>query len=159
MCLFQGALDTPLDSPFSANGRQPLSSRFALHGLCAFEFSRKSGAAPKCPEIPRNSHWIHTKSHAKPHWLPLNFPEFSRNVPNFSEIVQIPPNPWNFRKIKGGEEFTQSASYGSIKEGSATRTFACLIQRMWFTFKKGCTPKWWRDNTPPKNPECQRHTN
>ena len=71
------------------------------------KFSRKSGVAPKSP---RNSHWIHTKRHTKPHWIPLNSPEFSWNFPNFPEFAQIPPNPWNFRKIRGGEEFTQSAT-------------------------------------------------
>ena len=40
----------------------------------------------RCPENPRNSHWIHTKRHTKPHWIPLNFPEFSRNFPNFPQI-------------------------------------------------------------------------
>ena len=34
MRLLQGALDTPLDSPFF---RHPLSSRFALQGLRAFD--------------------------------------------------------------------------------------------------------------------------
>ena len=34
MRLFQAALDTPLDSPLVGH---PLSSRFALHGLRAFE--------------------------------------------------------------------------------------------------------------------------
>ena len=70
------------------------------------KFSRKSGVAPKSP---RNSHWIHTKRHTKPHWIPLSSPEFSRNFTNFPEFAQIPPNPWNFLRIRGGEEFTQSA--------------------------------------------------
>ena len=35
MRVFQAALDTPLDSPLL---RHPLSSRFALHGLRAFDF-------------------------------------------------------------------------------------------------------------------------
>ena len=70
------------------------------------KFCWKSSVAPKSP---RNSHWIHTKRHTKPHWIPLSSPEFSRNFPNFPEIAQIPPNPRNFREIRGGEEFTQSA--------------------------------------------------
>ena len=36
MRLFQAALDTPLDSPLV---HHPLSSRFALHGLRALEFT------------------------------------------------------------------------------------------------------------------------
>ena len=38
------------------------------------KFSRKSGVAQKSP---RNSYWIHTKRHTKPHWIPLSSPEFS----------------------------------------------------------------------------------
>ena len=71
------------------------------------KISRKSGVAPKSP---RNSHWIHTKRHTKPHWIPLSPTEFSRNFPNFPQIAQILPNPWNFQEIKGGEEFMQSAT-------------------------------------------------
>ena len=52
---------------------------------------------------PRNSHWIHTKRHTKPHWIPLNSPEF------FSEISRISPNSPKFCRIpeisvKSGEE-------------------------------------------------------
>ena len=72
------------------------------------KFSRKSGVAPKSP---RNSHWIHTKRHTKPHWIPLSSPEFPRNFPEFA---QIPSNPLNFRKIRGGEEFTQPANMGGV---------------------------------------------
>ena len=75
------------------------------------KFSRKSGVAPKSP---RNSHWTHAKRHAKPHWIPLNSPEFSRNSPNFPKFAQIPPNPWNFREIRGGDEFTQSANWSLV---------------------------------------------
>ena len=42
------------------------------------QISQKSGVAPKSP---RNSHWIHTKRHTKPHWIPLNFLEISRISP------------------------------------------------------------------------------
>ena len=62
------------------------------------KFSRKAGVAPKSP---RNSHWIHTKRHTKPHWIPLNSPEFSRNFPNFPKFAQIPLNPWNLRGNQG----------------------------------------------------------
>ena len=97
------------------------------------KFSRKSGVAPKSP---RNSHWIHTKRHTKPHWIPLGCPEFSRNFTNFPEFAQIPPNPWHFLKIRGGEEFTQSASliylslsllWKLVQALESCRTFCCQI--------------------------------
>ena len=46
----------------------------------------------------------------KPHWIPLSSTEFSRNFSNFPDVAQIPPNPLKFPEIRGGEEFTQSAS-------------------------------------------------
>ena len=63
--------------------------------------SRKCGVSPASP---RNSHWIHTKRLTKSHWIALSSPEFSRNSPNFPKFAQIPLNPWNFHKIRRGEE-------------------------------------------------------
>ena len=60
------------------------------------KFSRKSGVALKSP---RNSHWIHTKRHTKPHWIPLNFPEISRISPNSPKFHRIPEI-----SAKSGEE-------------------------------------------------------
>ena len=88
------------------------------------KFSRKSGVAPKSP---RNSHSIHTKRHTRPHWIPLNSPEFSRNFLNFPEFAQIPRNPWNFRKIRGGEEFTQSATKNLQKGTKMSRRNSPLM--------------------------------
>ena len=53
MRLFQAALDTCLDSPFFC---QPLSSRFALHGLRALDEWRKYRVVPRAhPSRPRKS--------------------------------------------------------------------------------------------------------
>ena len=54
----------------------------------------------RCPENPQDSHWIHAKRHAEPHWLPLSSPELSRNFskPNFA---RIPPNPLKFPGNEG----------------------------------------------------------
>ena len=61
------------------------------------QISRESGVAPKSPS---NSHWIHTKRHTKPHWIPLNSPEFSRN---FLKFPRIRPNSTEFLKFPGNQ--------------------------------------------------------
>ena len=71
---------------------------------------------PENPALPRNPPGIPTEfilsATQNP---PLNSPEFSRNSRISRKIAQIPPNPRNFREIRGGEEFTQSASFGVQK--------------------------------------------
>ena len=62
-------------------------------------------AGKRCNLPSKNSHWIHIKRHTKTHWIPLSSPEFSQNFPNVPEFAQIPQIPWNFREIRGGEEF------------------------------------------------------
>ena len=69
---------------------------------------------PENPSLPRNPPGIPTgfilsaiQNPTEFHWVPLTFPKFP-------EFAQIPLNPWNFRNIKGGEEFTQSASLRSV---------------------------------------------
>ena len=58
-------------------------------------FPRKPSVAPK---FPRNSHWIHIKRHAKPHWIPLSSPEISPIFPkvtqNSTESPEIAGNQW-----------------------------------------------------------------
>ena len=86
------------------------------------KFFWKSGVAPKSS---RNSHWIHTKRHAEFHWIPLNFPEIFLN---FLEFAQTPPYPWNFRKIRGGEEFTESAKKDLRRKNSPWKGHASSQQ-------------------------------
>ena len=78
------------------------------------KFSRKSAVAPKSP---RNSHWMHTKRHTKPHRIPLifpTFPEFSRICPNSTESLKFPGN-------QGGERNSrnQPLGYGLVAYGMA----------------------------------------
>ena len=56
------------------------ASPFTMHLVCTLlipDCPRKPGVTSK---FPRNSHSISVKRHTKPHWIPLNSPEFSQNL-------------------------------------------------------------------------------
>ena len=75
------------------------------------KFSRNPALPRNPPGIPTEFILSAIQNPTEFHWIPLNFSEISRNFPNFPEFAHIPPNPWNFRKIRGGEEFTQSGKW------------------------------------------------
>ena len=88
---------------------------------------------PENPALPRNPPGTPTKfilsalqSPTEFHWVPLNFSDFSRNSPSLPKFYRIPD--WNLREIRGGEEFTQSASPASQEGGGVMIKSPCISE-------------------------------